>query len=114
MQDIKRIRELNDKLRTTFRGGKIAITPGVMALGDLPTILKQLREFSAFDDSNDPHQEHDLGIFRYRGAAHIAGEGPTVLFKFDYYDSSLQFASPDAANEEATSRVLTIMLAEEY
>lgn len=114
MPNTGKIRQLNDELRTTFKGGKIAITPGVMALGDLPTILKQLREFSAFDEDCDPHHEHDFGAFNYRGASHIVGEGPLIYFKLDYYDSALQFGSPDPAEPELTTRVLTLMLADEY
>ena len=105
---------MNDELRTTFKGGKIAITSGVMALRDLATVLKQLREFSTFDQDNDPHHEHDFGAFKYDGAQHVPGEGPLIYFKLDYYDSALQFGSPDPAKPELTTRVLTVMLAEEY
>jgi hypothetical protein len=114
MANADRIRQLNDKLRTTFRGGKIAITPGVMALGDLPTILKQLREFSAFTSDCDPEGVHDFGAFKYNGASHITGEGPLIFFKFDYYDKELMFGSPNAANPEVTCRICTLMLSSEY
>lgn len=114
MADVAKIRALNDQLRQTFKGGKIAVTPGVLALGDLPTILQQLRDFSAFDQGNDPHQEHDFGAFNYKGRPHIVGEGPLIFFKLDYYDKELMMGSPNPAIPEVTSRVLTIMLAEEY
>jgi hypothetical protein len=114
MPNTERIRQLNDELRTTFQGGKIVATQGVIAIGDMPTILKQLREFSAFDQDNDPHHEHDFGAFKYKHAQHERGDGPLIYFKLDYYDRALQFGSPDPAVPELTTRVLTIMLAEEY
>ena len=52
-----RIRQLNDKFRTTFVGGKIILTAGV---GALPAeakaeVLSMARTFSAFNSDNDPH-----------------------------------------------------------
>jgi hypothetical protein len=111
MPDTTKIRELNDQLRQTFKGGKIAVTPGVLALGDLPTILQQLRDFSDFDHDSC---EHDFGAFKYNGRSEISGAGPLIFFKLDYYDTALQFGSPDPSIPELTSRVLTIMLAQEY
>ncbi len=46
------------------------------------------------------------------GALQIDGE--RILFKIDYYDRSLTGHSPDPADPSYTTRVLTIMLAEEY
>ena len=112
MPNTDRIRQLNDELRTTFKGGKIAITPGVMALGDLPTILKQLREFSEFDERSDPYR--DFGAFHYEGSSHIGGKGPLLFFQISHYDNALMFASPDPTLPEVTTSVLTILLAEEY
>jgi len=108
--DTDRIRALNDELRISFKGGKIAATPGVLALGDLPAILKQLREFSDFSTDNDPYHEHDSASFKACGADGIE---KLVYFKIDYYDPALMFASPDPAEPALTTRVLTIMLAEE-
>ena len=102
MSNTDKIRALNDELRTSFTGGKIATTPGVLALGDLPAILKQLREFSDFPPENDPYQEHDFGSFKH--------EGELLFWKIDYYDPELMMGSPDPAEPALTARVLTLML----
>ena len=112
MPKTDRIRRLNDQLRTTFKGGKIAITPGVIALGDLPTILQQLKEFDAFDEHGDLCR--DFGAFHFSGSSPIAGKGPLLFFQISHYDKELMFASPDPTIPEVTTSVLTILLAEEY
>src|SRR4051794_38017171 len=111
MYDTDKVRALNDELRTTFVGGKIAATPGILALGDLPAVLQKLREFSDFSPENDPHREHDFGAFNVRSQLGIE---KLVFFKIDYYDPELMMGSPDPSEPALTARVLTIMLAEEY
>ena len=37
-----------------------------------------------------------------------------ILFKIDYYDENLEFGSEDPADAAKTTRVLTIMLPEDY
>ncbi len=84
------------------------ITSGVQALGAsaLPEILAAVRQHCRFDGDNDPHDEHDFGSFSWNGAK--------LLWKIDYYDTALEFGSPDPADAVVTARVLTIMLACEY
>lgn len=82
------------------------LTVGVQQLGCLPKVLDAVRSFNNFDESNDPYGEHDFGSLRMNDQ--------TVFWKFDYYDVNLQIASPDATDPAVTTRVLTIMLAEEY
>jgi hypothetical protein len=62
--------------------------------------------FDAFNQDNDPHDEHDFGAFEV--GAH------RFFWKIDYYDLTLQFGSEDPSDSTKTRRVLTIMLAEEY
>ena len=37
-----------------------------------------------------------------------------LFWKIDYYDRTMQRASPDPADAAVTERVLTVMLADEY
>ena len=103
-----RIRALNDDLRRNLIGGGAVMTTGVAALG--PDLVERaVMTLAAFDDfhhGNDPHEEHDFGVFDV--------EGHRLFFKIEYYDKSLTFHSPDPADPSVTERVITLMLAEEY
>jgi len=65
-----------------------------------------VKEFSDFTDDNDPWGEHDFGSFEH--------DGQKFFFKLDYYDNNLEFGSEDPSDPVQTTRVLTVMLAEEY
>ncbi len=103
-----RIRQLNDAFRRTFVGGAVMITQGVeaMPLDQRRSLLQKVRSFDAFSEDNDPHQEHDFGS--------IDEAGIRCFFKIDYYDRKTEFGSPDPADPAVTTRVMTIMLADEY
>jgi hypothetical protein len=103
-----RIRELNDKLRTTFTGGKVFMTTGVAALPEnvRADVLQRVRIFDRFDGANDPHREHDFGAFEI--------QGDRFFWKIDYYTPDFTGGSEDPSDPEQTTRVLTIMLATEY
>src|SRR6266851_10503913 len=103
-----RIRELNDQLRQNFADGIAVMTPGIAALGAeaVARIVKTIAVFDDFCHANDPHEEHDFGVFE--------AEGHRIFFKIDYFDESLTYHSPDPADPSVTQRVITIMLAEEY
>ena len=103
-----RIRELNDKFRTTLTGGRVVMTAGIDALdSDVKAmVMRKVATFTEFDADNDPHKEHDFGSFELSGR--------TFFWKIEYYDQTLAFGSDDPSDAEQTTRVLTIMLAEEY
>jgi hypothetical protein len=103
-----RIAALNDALRTEGIGGRIMITSGLQALesDDLTAIIAAVRGFSDFTPDNDPHGEHDCAVLE------VAGH--RIIWKIDTYDPTMTFAAEDPTDPEATVRVLTIMLAEEY
>ena len=65
-----------------------------------------MQQFKDFTDDNDPHREHDFGRFEYADSA--------FFWKIDYYDKKLEYGSEDPADQTKTTRVLTIMLVEEY
>ena len=103
-----RIRALNDGLRKNLTAGLALITPGVAALGleAVERIVKTIAVFDDFCHANDPHEEHDAGCFTF--------DNVEIFFKIDYYDKSLKFHSPNAADPTVTERVITIMRADEY
>jgi Protein of unknown function (DUF3768) len=102
------IAKLNDELRCSGQGGRIVLTAGIQAMGAIfvAKALAALRAFDAFDARNDPYGEHDCAV--------IEVEGRALLWKIDYYDTSLTLHSPDPADASVTCRVLTLMLADEY
>lgn len=104
----KRIRELNDEFRRTGFGGRQFITPGIQEMGWLAvvTIRQLVAIYDAFCEDNDPYGEHDFGNLTYGGQK--------VFWKIDYYDPTLTAGSQDPADPTMTTRVLTIMLAQEY
>jgi hypothetical protein len=106
--DASRIRALNDDLRRSLAGGVLMMTAGVIALGRAKqlAILDAVAAFDGFDGENDPYGEGDFGALQV--------EGERLFFKIDYFDRALMCHSPDPADASVTTRVLTIMLAEEY
>jgi len=103
-----KIRALNDAFRTTMTGGRVMMTAGVDALpSDVQAmVIRRVATFSDFNADNDPHAEHDFGSFS------LAGQ--KFFWKIDAYDANMEFGSEDPADPTKTTRVLTIMLAEEY
>lgn len=108
----KRIRDLNDAFRRSLYDrslGKTYTTDGVVALGHefVARVLAAVAAFDAFDSHNDPWNEHDFGSLDI--------DGERVFFKIDYYSKfDPDLGSEDPSDPNATERVMTIMLAEEY
>ena len=100
-----RIRELNDDFRRGLADGIVLLTAGVKGLPSAlqERILNRVRSFDEFNADNDPHQEHDFGAFEIHGV--------TYFWKLDLYE---QPGVKDADGEPVVTRVLTIMLAEDY
>jgi hypothetical protein len=100
-----RIRALNDDLRQHLIGGGTVITPGIAAVGReaLDRIVKTIAVYDAFCHANDPYGEHDFGAFE--------ADGKTIFFKIDLYEEP---EVKSGNGEPVVTRVLTIMLAEEY
>ena len=109
-----RIARLNDRVRHGLdRSARTVITHGVMAEfcdEDVPSaIIAQaqiMREIRLHDFAEDAHGERDFGKITFRGR--------DIYFKIDYFDLSLEYGSEDPADASQTTRVLTIMLSEEY
>ena len=102
------IRQLNDEFRSSFAGGRVMMTAGVAALEDRlrAEVLRQVRQFDRFTADNDPDGERHFGA--------VEQGGIRVFWKIDYYDATLTAGSENAADPAVTTRVMTIMLAEEY
>ena len=109
-QSRERIRDLNDRFRKTLDPtlGRMLLTAAVDALpSDVRAkAIRTVATFDVFSADNDPHGEHDFGSFELCD--------DKFFWKLDYYDRNLEFGSDDPADPSKTTRVLTLMLAEEY
>jgi hypothetical protein len=103
-----RIRELNDAFRSTLRGGRVMLTSGFNALPEMvkSQVIDRIKTFTEFDSGNDPYHEHDFVSLEVAGQRFFA--------KIEYYDRDLRFGADDPSDPERTTRIMTVMLAEEY
>ena len=98
-----KVAALNDAHRRSMQG--CTVTRGVVSLGSAANeVFVGVRDYTSFNEDNDPYGEHDFGSLK------VAGQ--RVFWKIDYYDEDLKSwcdpLDPDC------NRILTIMLAEEY
>ena len=102
------IARLNDMLRRSGAGGPTVVTSGVRSLKGFNQLelLRALARYDKFDLENDPHGERDFGDLEIWGAE--------MLWKVDYYDREMIYGSNDPADPGQTTRVITVMLLQEY
>jgi hypothetical protein len=103
-----RIRELNDAFRKTFAGGRVMMTSGVAALAEetKQRIVSAIKNFTEFDKGDDPYSEHDF--------VSVEVDSEKYFWKCDYYDRDIRFGADDPSDPEHTTRIATIMRADEY
>lgn len=96
-----RIIELNDRLRTMFKGGRVQMTPAVYSLD--PQLrgraLFAVSRYNRFDDESD----HDWGAFVFAGYS--------FEWCIEYRGKDGTGLSPDPADPDKTLRVLTLYAA---
>lgn len=105
------IAELNDQLRQNlFTPGKnqVFVSAGIDSLPNLEKmrLLHKVRTFNDFNEGNDPYGEHDFGKIEHSGI--------NYFWKIDYYNLDMDAGSDNPADENITTRVLTVMRADEY
>ena len=106
-----KIAELNDNLRQNlFNPGKdkVILTQGVSNLpfDEQLRILLKVKLFNNFNEGNDPYKQHDFSRIEHLGI--------NYFWKIDYYNLDMDAGSDDPSNPDITTRVLTIMRADEY
>ena len=89
---------LNDQLRTTFKGGRVQMTPSVYELDDRlrGRALSVLARFDSFH----PDSEHDWGTFIFAGYS--------FEWRIEYRGADGTGISSDPADSDKTLRVLTL------
>jgi hypothetical protein len=108
MTKVARIRMLNDKNRQAYPNARVCFTVGITCLprADQSAIAEIVQTFDTFNEDNEPHGEHDFGAFDYKGVRYF--------WKFDYYDLECDYGSEDPSDPRQTTRVLTVLRADEY
>ena len=89
---------LNDQLRTTFKGGRVQMTPGVYNLE--ARIRGRALSVLACYDTFDAESEHDSGVFIFAGFS--------FEWRIEYRRKDGIGVSQDSADPEKTFRVLTL------
>lgn len=101
--DTTAIANLNDKARRSMQGCVVSRGVAEMYL-QMNEIFVAVRDYTDFNEDNDPYGEHDFGSFELSGTK--------FFWKIDYYkaddDMWCDPLDPDCR------RVLTIMKADEY
>ena len=95
---------LNDQLRTTFKGGRVQMTPAVYDLhpnlrGRALCVLARYNKF-------DADSEHDSGVFIFAGY--------TFEWRIEYRCKDGTGVSSDPADDTKTLRILTLYTAADF
>src|SRR5258707_10536418 len=93
-----KIIELNGLLRTTFKGGRVQMTPGVYTLDERlrGRALCVMSRYNKFDEDS----EHDWGVFIFAGFS--------FEWRIEYRAKDASGLSPDPSDPEKTFRILTL------
>jgi hypothetical protein len=108
-EKIKRIRELNDQLRTTGLGNGRAVAVASLAQADpdlISKVVTAMREFTDFNEGDDPYGEHDFGAFTV--------DNERFIFKIDYFALDELHGSEHPEDPTVTIRVCTLLYASDY
>jgi hypothetical protein len=97
-RDRAKIIALNDQLRTTFKGGRVQMTPDVYDLE--PRFRGRALFFLAKYQKFDPENEHDWGTFIFGGYA--------FEWRIEYRSANGPGLSKNPDDPVATFRVLTL------
>lgn len=132
------IARLNDAFRQNLSKGTLVLTQGICdnTQEDIAEIISLVRNFTDFNEDNDPYGEHETSLSFAREkrpqqrlvvrasrkmqssvAAQFGAfdfKGQKIFWKIDYYDREFLYLSPNVSNPRVTNRVMTIMYAEEY
>lgn len=104
-----RIAALNDQFRKGNSGlGTWVVSAGIDTLpaGQRQFLIQAVQSYDNFTEDNDPYGEHDFGIIHWEEAEYF--------WEIICYNKSLQQLSANPEDFNTTTRVLTLMKAEEY
>ena len=98
VHDRTKIIELNDQLRTSFKGGRVQMTPGAYELNAQlrGRALHVMSRYNKFDEGS----EHDCGVFIFAGYS--------FEWRIEYRAKDGPGISPDPSDASKTFRVLTL------
>lgn len=98
MDQQAKIIALNDRLRTTFKGGRVQMTTNVYQLDE--RLRGRALSVLARYDSFHPDSDHDWGTFIFAGYS--------FEWRIEYRGANGTDLSPDPADAARTFRVLTL------
>lgn len=109
MRSLETVAIENDVFRMTMISSKSTrvVFSEMVADMDAETreeLVTKIRNYSAFNEDNDPYGERDMG--------RITLDGIDYFFKIDYYDENFEYGIDP--REVKPNRILTIMRACEY